>query len=65
MAVHVVDCPPPSIGSVEEIEGTEIKVAWLEWAYNKGWQPWMVEDEQDKRRKVQWTDWVSRNSILL
>ena len=65
MAVHVADCPPPSIGRVEEIEGTEIKVAWLKGAYNKGWQPWMVEDEHNKRRKVEWTDWISRNSILL
>ena len=65
VAVHVADCPPPSIGRVKEIKGSQIEVAWLKGAYNKDWQPWMVEDPQDKRKKVPWTDWVSRNSILL
>ncbi len=51
VAVHVADCPPPSIGRVKEIKGSQIEVAWLKGAYNKAWQPWMMEDPQDKRKK--------------
>ena len=66
MAVHVEDYPPPCIGRVISLysDGT-IVVGWLKGAYNKVWSEWMVQDATDCRRKVQWRDTLTRNSIIL
>ena len=28
-------------------------------------EAWMIEDNTDKRKKRQWTDWIARESLLL
>ena len=66
VAVHVADYPPPCIGKVESINNdSTIVVGWLKGGYHKVWSEWMVPDERDQRKKVQWKDTIRRDSILL
>ena len=64
-AVNVENFPPPCIGVVQTLGDKEIEVQWLQGAYDKPWQPCLVEAPQDRRKKVPLCDWVPRETIIL
>ena len=65
VAVNVADCPPPCIGKVVDTDGNNVTVVWLKGSYNKAWSEWIIQDKNDLRKKVPWTDTITRDSILL
>ena len=66
VAVNVDGWEPPCIGTVAQLTSDdEVLVSWLQGGYKKAWLPWMTQDEEDHRRKKQWTTSVKREAILL
>ena len=66
LAIHCMDCyDGPSIGKCIEIVDTDIRIEWMKGTYTSKWETWMVADLRNKRRKVPWTDWVPKSSIIL
>ena len=55
----------PSIGQCLQVTNTSIQVQWMQGTYTSRWITWMVNDTQNRRKKVPWTDWVPKASIIL
>ena len=55
----------PSIGTCMAIADTNVNIQWMKGTYNSSWSIWMIPDPKNKRKKVPWTDWVPRSSIIL
>ena len=55
----------PSIGKCIEVSDTDVKIEWFKGTYTSKWETWMVVNPENRRKKVPWTDWVPRSSIIL
>ena len=51
----------PANGKFIEISDTDIQIEWIKGTYTSKW----VADPRNGRRKLPWTDWVPRSSIIL
>ena len=55
----------PSIGKCIEVTDTTVHLEWMKGKYSSSWATWIVQDAENKRKKVPWTDWVPKESIIL
>ena len=55
----------PLLGQVLEIMETEVKIVWLEGDYSSSWKIAKYIDPNNKRKKVEWTDVVTKQAIIL
>ena len=55
----------PVIGQCTQISASNIQVAWMKGSYSTSWKPWMVRDPSNRRKSIQWCDWIPVASILL
>lgn len=55
----------PSIGKCLQVTDTNVQLEWMKGSYTSSWTTWIVQDEVNRRKKVPWTDWVPKDSIIL
>ena len=48
-----------------KIEESEIKIVWLEGAYNKSWKVAKTRDPKNKRKLIDWMDTIPKSSVIL
>ena len=66
VAVTCENCDlEPLIARVTNLHGSEIDVVWLEGSYSKPWHIARQRDPANRRKMVDWTDTLPRESILL
>ena len=55
----------PSIGKCIQVADTNVLIEWMKGTYTSTWCTWMIPDPQNRRKKIAWTDWIPRESIIL
>ena len=55
----------PTIGRVEEINGNDVDIVWLEGTYQTAWKVAKHRDPRNRSRMVEWRDTVPKESIIL
>jgi len=55
----------PVIGNCTQVFDKDIEIAWMEGTYTTSWKPWKIRDPQNRRKTIQWTDHVPKDSIIL
>ena len=66
VVVNCANCDlEPLLGKVISINGEEVTIVWLEGHYNSSWRTSKQVDPANKRKKIDWTDTIPLNSIIL
>jgi hypothetical protein len=66
VAIDCENCDKePLLGKVLKIEESEIKIVWLEGAYNKSWKVAKTRDPTNKRKLIDWRDTIPESSVIL
>ena len=55
----------PSIGKCVHMTDESVQIEWMKGTYSSSWTTWIVQDEKNRRKKVPWTDWIPKDSIIL
>ncbi|XP_064397846.1 uncharacterized protein LOC135344551 [Halichondria panicea] len=65
----VRSCPSsniePWIAQLRSISDSEVGVVWMEGKYNSKWKVARRQDPENKRKRIEWEDSVTKSSILL
>ena len=56
---------PPAIGKCTNLDESSVQIEWMKGTYSSSWKTWMIQDVRNRRKKVPWTDWVPKESIIL